>query len=429
MAVNRELFVSLQQNLDNMRYLFILLSALTLMTACSHDDESDPVTDKKATRAVMIYMAGENNLTEYQGVKYLSKDLDEIVKGSMSLSDTQRLFVFVDSLNSSKAVKKGTPYIIEVHGGKIYPKKSYESDFYSSDPKRFTEIIKWMTDNIQADGYGLVLWGHADGWLEAKDMLHRSYGIDTGEDAGSYEKKWMGIRQMAEALNSIQKLDFIFADCCNMMSAEVGYELRHVTDYLIGSPAEIPGYGAPYDLIVPYFFKNGEELYKGIIDTYYNYYQEAYVSYSVPLSVIDTKYMEQLAQATHDVLDPTTYPNYPSNPNMKGIVYYWYCNAPIFYDMRAFLKSIASDEAFAQWDNVFQQAVPYYKMSMQWETGCNMLLFDFRNFNQDQSLYGCVSMFVPVNSNRYKTEPYYILDTYNYYQWNQIVDWSRFGWN
>ena len=84
------------------------------MTACSHDDESDPVTDKKATRAVMIYMAGENNLTEYQGVKYLSKDLDEIVKGSMSLSDTQRLFVFVDSLNSSKAVKKGNDLVLVI---------------------------------------------------------------------------------------------------------------------------------------------------------------------------------------------------------------------------------------------------------------------------------------------------------------------------
>lgn len=429
MAVNHELFVSLQQNLDNMKYLFILLSALTLMTACSHDDETEPFTRTKASRAVMIYMAGENSLTEYQGVKYLSKDLNEIVEGSMSMSDNQRLFVFVDSLNSSKAETKGTPYIIEVHGGKVYQKKIYDTDFSSSNPERFAEVVKWMTDNVQADGFGLVLWGHADGWLEPKNKLHRSYGMDEGKDDGTNTEKWMTIRQMAEALSNVPKMDFIFADCCNMMCAEVGYELRHVTDYLIGSPAEIPGNGAPYNKIVPYFFKNGEEMYKGIIDTYYNYYLGAYISHSVPLAVIDTKYIEYLAQATHDVLDPSTYPHYPESPNMNGIVYYWYYSTPIFYDMRALVKSVTSEESFVQWDNVYQQAVPYHKMSMQWETMSAILQIGFRSFNQDQSLYGCVSMFIPINTSSYNTTPYYILDTYNYYQWNQIIDWSRFGWN
>ena len=426
MAVNRELFVSLQQNLDNMKYLLILVSALTLITACSHDDESEPFTEKKATRAVMIYMAGENSLTVNNGVRYLSEDLEEIVEGSNLMSDTQRLFVFVDSLNTSKTGEKGTPYIIEVHGGKIYPQKTYDTDFYSSDPKRFAEVVKWMTDNIQADGFGLVLWGHADGWLEPKDKTHRSYGLDVGKDDGTNQEKWMTIRQMAEALSTVPKLDFIFADCCNMMCVEVGYELRNATSYLIGSPAEIPGYGAPYDLMIPYFYKNGEEMYKGLIDSYYDCYKDIFGNQSVPLSAIDTKYIESLAQATHDVLDSSTYPHYPSNPNMSAILYYWYCYAPIFYDIRAFIKSVSTEEAFNQWDNIFQQAVPYRRMSMRWETMFNI---PFKTFNQDESLYGCVSMFVPINTSKYNADPYYILDTYNYYQWNQVVDWSRFGWN
>ena len=406
-----------------MKYLFLLVSALVLMTACSHDDEPDSFTEKKATRAVMIYMAGENNLSENL---YLQEDLYEIVEGSKYLSDTQRLFVFVDSLNSTNAKEKGTPYIIEVHGGKIYQRKTYDTEFYSSDPARFNEVIKWMTDNIQADGFGLVLWGHADGWLEPKGKTHRSYGVDLGQDDGSNEEKWMTIRQMAEALSTLPKLDFIFADCCNFLCIEVGHELRKATDYLIGSPAEIPGYGAPYDLMIPNFYKNGKELYKGIIDLYYDYYQESYYTHSVPIAVIDTRYTEALAQATHDVLDPSTYPHYPSSPNMSGIAYYWYCFTPIFYDMRAFIKSVSSEEAFNQWDSVFQQAVPYRRMSMQWET---MFGIPFSTFNQDESLYGCVSMFVPINTSKYNAAPYYFLDTYNYYQWNQVVDWSRFGWN
>ena len=55
-----------------------------------------------------------------------------------------------------------------------------------------------------------------------------------------------------------------------MMTAEVGYELRDVTSYLIGSPSEIPGYGAPYDVIIPQLFKNGRELYRGIIEHVYS---------------------------------------------------------------------------------------------------------------------------------------------------------------
>jgi hypothetical protein len=111
---------------------------------------------------------------------------------------------------------------------------------------------------------------------------------------------------------------------------------------------------------------------------------------------------------------------------MSAILYYWYCYAPIFYDIRAFIKSVSTEEAFNQWDNIFQQAVPYRRMSMRWETMFNI---PFKTFNQDESLYGCVSMFVPINTSKYNADPYYILDTYNYYQWNQVVDWSRFGWN
>jgi len=148
----------------------------------------------------------------------------------------------------------------------------------------------------------------------------------------------MNITQMAQALKGLPKFDFIFADCCHMMTAEVGYELRDVTSYLIGSPSEIPGYGAPYDVIIPQLFKNGRELYRGIIDTYYNYYMERYIAkksrwegYSVPLSVIDTRYIVQLAQATRDVLSQFTggYPQYPETPNLQNLVYYCGIDDPL----------------------------------------------------------------------------------------------------
>jgi len=426
-----------------MKYLVTLLSALLMLSACSKDDSSDNKTTTKASRAVMIYMAGENSLTEYRGLRYLQNDLTEMVEGSKYLADDQRVFIFVDSLGTNSKYK-GTPYIIEVHGGKAISQKVYDKDFYSGDPDRFREVVSWMTSNIKADGYGLVLWGHATGWkIEESTRAgssRRGYGSDTNEDVGPEDDRWMNITDMATELGKLPKLDFIFADCCNMVNAENAYELRNVTNYLIGSPAEIPGNGAPYHMILPLLFKNGSELYKSIIDTYYDYYLEAYKGthlsgYSVPLAAVDTKNMSQLATATHDVLDKFTggYPQYPDSPDMTGIAFYDGYDEAVFYDMRAFIKRNTTAEVFQTWDQAFNQAVPYYRMSMKWMTIYNGAPYynlerAMNSFDQDQTQYGCMSMFIPMSLSAYNGGYY----AYNLhaaeFAWNRVMDWSRFGW-
>lgn len=441
-----------------MKYLLTLATALLLFVACGSDDNSTtpsgPSTDTEAARAVMIYMAAENNLTviniaNNSGHRYLKEDLKEITEGSKSLASNQRVFIFVDSVVTDKT-QKGLPYIAEVHGGKVTKLKEFDSDFYSCDPARFQEVVAWMTSNVKAKGYGLVLWGHADGWMVEDSVAsssltsRRAYGLDTGKDTGG-TSKWMNITQMAKALKTLPKLDFIFADCCNMMCAEVGYELRDVTSYLIGSPAEIPGPGAPYDKVLPLLFKNGSDLYRSIIDAYYAYYKDylqnppsgdSYAKgHSVPLAAIDTKYMADLATATRNVLDQFEggYPVSPSSPDVSGIAYYWAYETPIMYDMRAVLKTHLPSSAFEQWDKVYQQAVPYYRMSMRWMTIYNGYPYydlkgDFYSFNQDTDMYGCVSMFFPKNETQYTGGKYKYNITSNNFGWNHIIDWSRYGW-
>ena len=265
-----------------MKKIVLLFCALACLIACHDDDneEKDWTVPSKASRTVMIYMSGENNLTYYNGFRYLSADLNEIIEGSKKLADNERLVIFVDSLNTNTK-QAGKPFIMEVHGGKTFNRHEFDSDFYACDPARFREILQWMTTNAQADSYGLVLWGHACGWAVSTDTIAgarrydtRAYGQDNGSDGNGNGVRWMNITQMAKVLQEFPKMEFIFADCCNMMCAEVGYELRNTTKYLIGSPAEIPGRGAPYHLLVPYFYKNGAELYRGIIDNYYDYYLE-----------------------------------------------------------------------------------------------------------------------------------------------------------
>ena len=421
---------------------FALLTMASFSSCCHDDDEPLPWTKEKAERTIMVYMAAENDLASK---RFLRSDLDELISGSLLLTDKQRLLVFIDSLGNGPDM--GYPRIVELHGGKMYPVKQYAEDFYACDPDRFREILQTMTKSAEADSYGLVLWGHACGWLVDKDSVaehqaeaRRAYGLDYGVDGEQTGWKWMNITQMAHALETLPDFEFIFADCCNMMCVEVGYELRHATKYLIGSPAEIPGSGAPYHLVLPYFYKNDAELYQGVIDTYYNYYIEQFDGdylldgYSVPLSVIDTRYVDELADETQKILDSfmTDY-TYPTSINMSSkragsLTFYWYYNTPVFYDMREFLESKAPADAFSTWDEVFSKAVPYHRTSARWMSMSGSLKNLFYSFDPQQTACGCVSMYVPMKSTYYNTSPYYFNSTSMNFAWNRVVNWQRFGW-
>ena len=432
--------------------LSVWFACLTCLTACqTHDDDDDDNVPPSgeytpptvASRTVLIYMAGENDLTYPYGL--LNDDLREIVRGSAQLDDNQRLFVFVDSLDKNGAAPV-KPYIMEMHGGKSYMRHQYDEEFYSSDPANFQDVVQRVVEMSPSDSYGLVLWGHASGWAVWPDpeaaarIATRAYGRDDGKDEGQEDGvRWMNIKDMVAALEGLPKFEFIFADCCNMMCAEVGYEMRNTTKYLIGSPAEIPGYGAPYDIILPDFYKDDADLYYSIIDDYYDSYLRYYQNYSdlkgysVPMSVIDTRQMEKLAEETRDVLEKYIggYPQYPQHPNLTAdsVAFYWYFDAPVMYDMRAFIKCHTEDDDFRQWDLAFQQAVPYYRMSLRWETiYINGLKSKFRTFSKDTQRYGCVSMFIPQNTTSYFNGTYRFNATANEYGWNRIIDWGRFGW-
>ena len=428
-----------------MRKLFIILCGAILLVGCKKDND-EPVK-KDTQRTVVVYISGDNNLS----TAALS-DINEMKEGATGIPSDGRLIAFVDrSLAGEK------PFIVEIKNDKNQPMDTlykYPSDFYASDPDLFSEVLERVVGLCPSKEYGLVLWGHGSGWLVEPDTIaqKRAYGIDeTGNGSGG---KWMNMTQMARALKGLQtrnvmpKLSFIFADCCNMMCMEVGYELKDVTDYMIGSPAEIPGWGAPYKLMVAQLFKSGSNLYRGIIDTYYDYYADfnnlnpgeqsswPYMKdgYSVPLSVIDTKYVGDLANKTHDMLERAQggYPMYPETPDLSGIALYCYNTYSLWpvdmmYDMRAIMERLLSAEDFATWDKTYQQAVPYYRMSMKWMTESYEQIQAFSNFDPNLK-YGCVSMFIPRVGQSYSYGNMPLNQTVQNFAWSRVMDWKRFGW-
>ena len=425
-----------------MRKLFIILCGAILLAGCNKDND-EPVK-KDTQRTVVVYISADNNLS----TAALS-DINEMKEGATGIPSNSRLVAFID-----RDWGDDKPFIAEIKNNKLDTLFKYSSDFYASDPNLFSEVLERVAGLCPSKEYGLVLWGHGSGWLVEPDTVaqHRAYGID--ETGSGSSGKWMNMTQMARALKDVQtknvmpKLSFIFADCCNMMCVEAAYELKDVTEYMIGSPAEIPGYGAPYKLMVAQLFKSGSNLYRGIIDTYYNYYADfnnlnyaeqtswPYMKdgYSVPLSVIDTKYVGDLANKTHDMLERAQggYPMYPQSPELSGIAFYCYNTFSLWpvdmmYDMRAIMERLLSAEDFATWDKAYQQTVPYYRMSLKWMTELYEQYQAFSTFDPNLK-YGCVSMFTPRAGQSYSYGSMPMNKTVQNFAWSRIIDWTRFGW-
>jgi hypothetical protein len=387
------------------------------MTACKKDENND--TPTVAQRTVMVYMSGDNNLS---GI--VSEDIREMQQGITGIPQNNNLVVFID-----RAISNEKPFIARVtKEAKLDTLYKYPYDFYASDPELFGEVLQQITTLCPAKEYGLVLWGHATGWVVESDTIaqRRAYGVDNGQ--------WMNITQMARALEGLKdqsvlpKLSFIFADCCNMMCVENGYELRNVTDYLIGAPSEIPGYGAPYQLVVPYLFKNGSDLYKGIIDTYYDYYLQNFsitypslYGYSIPLSVVDMTQMEQLAEATRMVIRPI------SQVKQDSMVYYYREELPALYDAGDYVtRNIADSTQRAAWWKALNKAVPYRRVSARWMTVYPMLEYDYRNeFVISDERTACVSMFLPFSKYNF-TSKYMYIDGFLQMQWYYAAGCEQF---
>ena len=420
------LFVPLQK-FSQMKHIlsFILLGVVMLFTACCHDDDHDNTFE----RTVLVYIAGDNNLNEF-----IKDDVQQMVEGSKTISkDKHRLILFVDKRSEK-------PYFQEVSQGELTTVKTFDEELNTGDEETLQMAMKWVMDNYAAKSYGLVLWGHADGWIiknaEARGPS-RAYGID--ETNG---QTWMDIPQMADALNSIthngtQPLKFIFADCCAFQCVESAYELRNCTDYIIASPAEIPGEGAPYQTVVPAMFSKADDFYKGIVDAYY-----AQVSYGYhePLSVVKTSELENLAHATKATL-ATFVPKLDNSryPDVEGLIYYYDHTQ---FDMQDFILRYADANQYAEWRKAFDQAVIYKTMTTVWMANhvryTNYNYDVFKDFTVTAERYGGLGMFVPQDASTIlapEYQPYkltFSIDALNTkiqkMQWYQAAGLNAVGW-
>ena len=403
--------------------LFVLLFGLVVQGCKKSDDAidaggSEPVLERgdSAARTVLVYMMAENSLAR-DGFEV--DDLNEMKKGVFSLPNNCYLLAFVDGLDD--------PYICRFYEGKTGEAVcdtvlKFEEDFYSTDSVRFNEVLSWVLNYYPSENFGLVMWSHGSGWLYDK-IRNRSIGVDSGKNLAVdnlSSSKWMEVEELAAVLKELPvKTDFVLFDACFMQCVEVAYAMRESAEWLIGSPAEIPGNGAPYNKIISSMFSFPFDP-EGLIEQYKAGY---YDNDGVVLSAVKCSAVENLAEVSaafipacfernSQVDDSGTF-SYLRNGYFSTSVQY-----PDFCDMNGQMLLRLSDEAYILWKEALDAAVPFKVASHKWYSY-------YKGFQTVDSLqYGGISMYVPRNNSKYST----FNEDFRRTEWYVATGWESAGW-
>lgn len=382
-----------------------LCTALTLLAlgGCSEEETGTPGTAENGRRTVLVYMNARNSL--YGNVK---ADSLEIVAGAKNMDSNDRLLLYV--------CKDSLSYLYRISSGGTKMLMQCSATQNASNPKQLEMLLKWTREQFPSQSYGLVMWSHSDGWLPSTNVARtttRGFGIDVGANGNVWSDQTadgnlgfqMDIKDMASAISSSGiHPEFIFFDSCLMLGVEAAYDLRNVTDWVIGSPAQIPGVGAQYtDMMNQAFFQqplNPQAFTEGYVtqaSTYPEYYDMGVV-----LGAVKTSKLEELAAATKTMVEK--YASGSNEPDMTGVLGYdryvsrsYY--RPEYYDMQSAMTHLITDESDrATWMAALQACVLY--------PAATPYVNYWSNFASDRLVltpgeFSAISMFVP--QQRYTT--------------------------
>lgn len=412
--------------------LYLLLWSLAFfVSACSNNDEP-PLPEPPAKgheRTVLAIWIGENNLSDYA-----RSDFNEMVEGIKNVDVTKNnLVVYCDTQNDA-------PRLIHISksAGKVLADTIHTYEEQNSLKKEIlSSIISKVIDEFPAETYGLVMASHADGWIGAREDANSTRHF------GDYKNTNINIPDLREVLEQFQPFEFILLDACYMQSIEVAYELRNCTDYLIGSPTEIPGPGAPYHMIVPQFFTTSN-VAENIANAYYNYYgkedggikkdakfikgrTELTWPHGVSISVLKTSELDPLASLTESILSQYAGNKIPINPfpeegNNNGWFYYGLGRSnngnAYYYDLDELISRITVENSqYKQWRECFDAAQTYFKT-----TKTNYIDRKDKENSSMEDAQG-VSTYIPINENS-SVHKYF-----RNFQWYKEANiWKSSGW-
>lgn len=384
-------------------YLIIFIGTVFAFSACSDDGPLDPEEETYENIAIMYWM-GDNSLT-----RWAEDDINELVQGKDNIPDNSKIVIYVDKADAFPVI-----YQLDAENG-LQVWKQYTQEEDCTDSLTLLNNLKTIVKNFPAKNYGLTFGAHGSGWVWRQ---RRALGPDY-----SHSSNYLNIPTLRGVLEHLPHFKYVFFDVCFMQCIEVAYELRNVTDWVIGSPAEIPNPGAPYHIIEKAMC-NGDVY--GIVNGYDSYYPETFNGVyfkGVVISAAKCSELDNLATTTANYIKNVfgNRQTLSNNETLKIQKYssefssYTFC-----YDMSSIMYNILSLEDYNQWTDNFSNTVPLRKAkSGEWTAR-----YCYNPTIYDPDHFGGISMYIPKDD--------YVGNITNadlrHFQWYKDAGWDQTGW-
>ena len=304
---------------------------------------------------VMLYMAGDNDLTE--DMVLMLQDLqaegppagDTIVAQFDPSAEgllTQR-YVFTDS-----------------RGANGLHVKEARTETNTGNTETLNDFVKWAVNNYGGPNtrYLLILAGHGSGITE--DFFLRD---DTSKDSLTIDELAQGLAAANDVIKAKggEKIDILGLDACYMAMGEVAYQIREHVGILIGAEGLEPAFGWPYRRILSAAkaYRSAPEnkgqsmdprrLAEAIVRQYVEHYldYDIAVGRSADLAAIDLTRMGDLAQAVSALAESLIKAVHADQHDLVTLAH-WYAQtykADQFVDLRDFCdqtrKRFTSDDS------------------------------------------------------------------------------------
>lgn len=292
----------------NKLYAFCIFSFLLFVSCNSFYngdyvfvDDSFSLLENKWT--ILVYMSADNNL-EAAAIE----DLLEMEKSRLNTKEVTVLVLLdrnpsYDASNGNwsntklfrlrtGSEEKNKEFIsdeLECSELGLFPHQQNELDM--SSYMNFSRIVRYMYENYPAKHYGVIFWGHGEGW--------RGFCYDgTSETRMTLQQMKMGLKN---SLNS-KKLDFIGFDTCFGAEMEVFYQIREFAKISFGIEGLLEINGMDYEEIFNLFALRKEKTVSDLIDAFLTQYKNSYDNYGrTSFSVIDLEYIQQMCETFNNL--------------------------------------------------------------------------------------------------------------------------------
>lgn len=285
--------------------LSLWVSILSMLTfyACHRDPKITP-EENKARNTLLIYMAGDNSLSNY-----VDKNINQSIEGLLiGKSQNLNLVIFKDKKGAGYSELFRLRYNEEKQRVDTASYYAYDRNLNAALPETLEAVVKKVFTEYDTPVKGLMLWSHALSWLplyvNSYTSTARTRALQfIGQDGNSWLDLW-------DINTSLQKVgvhfDYIMMDACHVATAEVAYELRDRTDYLLCPVMETMGEGFPYTDMMPILdacktASDVEQMLEKIHDTYQDLY-----STGGALALLKTSAMDAFAMDFKSALDNHT---------------------------------------------------------------------------------------------------------------------------